>query len=80
MTNDDVEFDVLTEEEKLKLYYDDFTTRQREFRQATHKKISHVCNDVNRSMNHMKRSEHLKMILDYPRDLNLYDKIILSTD
>ena len=31
-------------------------------------------------MNHMKKSDHLKMILDYPRDLDLYDKIILSTD
>jgi hypothetical protein len=80
MTDDDVDFDILTDEEKLKLYNDDFVGRQKEFRQATHKKISHVCNDPNRSMNHMKRSEHLKMILDYPRDLNLYDKIILSTD
>jgi hypothetical protein len=80
MADDDIDFDVLTDEEILKLYKDDFKRRQDEFKQATHKKISHVCNDPNRSLNHMKRSEHLKMILDYPRDLNLYDKIILSTD
>jgi len=80
MADDEIDFDVLTDEEKMKLYNDDFVGRQKEFRQASHKKISHVCNDPNRSMNHMKRSEHLKMILDYPRDFNLYDKIILSTD
>ena len=28
----------------------------------------------------MKRAEHLRMILDYPRDLSIHDKIILSTD
>lgn len=80
MTDDDVDYDILNEDEKMKLYNDDFIRRQKEFRQATQKKISHVCNDPNRSMNHMKKSDHLKMILDYPRDLDLYDKIILSTD
>ena len=28
----------------------------------------------------MKRAEHLRMILDYPRPLNCLDKLILSTD
>ena len=28
----------------------------------------------------MKRASHLRMILDYPRDLSVYDKLILSTD
>ena len=28
----------------------------------------------------MKRAEHLRMILDYPRPLSIHDKIILSTD
>ena len=28
----------------------------------------------------MKRAEHLRMILDYPRPLGIHDKIILSTD
>lgn len=28
----------------------------------------------------MKKADHLRMILDYPRDLNIHDKIILSTD
>jgi hypothetical protein len=28
----------------------------------------------------MKRAEHLRMILEYPRALSIHDKIILSTD
>mmetsp|Transcript_38034 Transcript_38034/g.58060 ORF Transcript_38034/g.58060 Transcript_38034/m.58060 type:complete len:206 (-) Transcript_38034:3186-3803(-) len=28
----------------------------------------------------MKRADHLRMIMDYPRDLNIHDKLILSTD
>jgi hypothetical protein len=28
----------------------------------------------------MKRAEHLRMILEYPRPLSIHDKIILSTD
>ena len=45
MTDDEVDFDILNEDEKMKLYNDDFVKRQKEFRNATFKKISHVCND-----------------------------------
>tara|TARA_B110000285_G_scaffold235512_1_gene317716 strand:- start:4026 stop:4730 length:705 start_codon:yes stop_codon:yes gene_type:complete len=75
-----VDFDILTEDEKMKLYTDDFARRQTEFTTVAQKKISHVCNDSSRSMNYMKSSEHLKMILNYPKDFNLHDKVILSTD
>ena len=60
-----VDFDILTEDEKMKLYTDDFARRQTEFTTVAQKKISHVCNDSSRSMNYMKSSEHLKMILNY---------------
>ena len=63
-----VDFDILSEDEKMKLYTDDFARRQREFTSVAQKKISHVCNDSSRSMNYMKSSEHLKMILNYPKD------------
>lgn len=61
-------------------YQDDFDQRQRDYWKAEYKKISHVCHDDYRSKNHMKRAEHLRMILDYPRPLNCLDKLILSTD
>ena len=75
-----INFDILTEDEKLKLYTDDFAKRQKEFTAVTQKKISHVCNDPARSMNYMKSSDHLKMILNYPKEFGIHDKIILSTD
>jgi hypothetical protein len=61
-------------------YMDDFNQRQKDFRDVKYKKISHISNESHRSKNHMKRASHLKMILDYPRDLTQYDKLILSTD
>jgi hypothetical protein len=61
-------------------YLDDYEQRQRDYRGAIYKKISHICNDDYRSRNYMKRAEHLRMILDYPRPLDIHDKIILSTD
>ena len=64
----------------MKLYTDDFAKRQKEFTSITQKKISHVCNDINRSMNYMKSSDHLKMIMDYKGDFGVHDKIILATD
>ena len=74
------DFDTLAEDEKMKLYTDDFSSRQKEFSTVAQKKISHVCNDPNRSMNFMKSSEHLKMILSRQEDFGLHDKVILSTD
>ena len=61
-------------------YQDDYDQRQRDYRSAFYKKISHICHDAYRSKNYMKRAEHLRMILDYPRPLSIHDKIILSTD
>jgi len=75
-----IDFDSLTEDEKLKLYTDDLEKRQKEFTTTSQKKISHVCNDPNRSMNYMKNSDHLKMILNYDKDFGVHDKIILATD
>ena len=75
-----INFDTLLEDEKLKLYTDDFARRQKEFATLSQKKISHVCNDPSRSQNYMKSSDHLKMILDYKKEFGIHDKIILATD
>jgi hypothetical protein len=40
-------------------YQDDYDQRQRDYRSAVYKKISHICNDDYRSKNYMKRAEHL---------------------
>ena len=61
-------------------YQDDLNQRQKDYFEERYKKISHVCSDNYRSKNHMKRSEHLRMILDYPVPLDINHKLILSTD
>lgn len=61
-------------------YIDDYDQRRKDYRRAIYKKISHVCNEDYRSKNHIKRAEHLRNILDYERDLNINDKVLLSTD
>jgi len=61
-------------------YIDDYDQRRKDYRKATYKKISHVCNEDYRSKNHMKRAEHLRKILQYERKLDINDKLLLSTD
>lgn len=48
-------------------YMDDFLQRRKDYEVCTYKKIAHVAHDSYRSKNHMKRSEHLREIIEYPK-------------
>lgn len=51
-------------------YEEDFQLRRRDFRSQAYKKIAHICNDEYRNASYIKKSEHLRSILQYERKLN----------
>jgi len=61
-------------------YMDDFLARKKDYETTKYKKIAHVCHEDYRSKNHMKRSEHLRMIIDYRAPFEMNHRLILSTD
>lgn len=62
------------------MYMDDFEQRQRDYVNCKYKKIAHVCHDFYRSKNYMKRSGHLREIIEYPQNFQMNHRLILSTD
>jgi hypothetical protein len=61
-------------------YIDDYNARILDYELCKYKKIAHVCHDHYRSKNHMKRSAHLRNIIEYPIEFQMNHRLILSTD
>lgn len=61
-------------------YIDDYEQRIQDYELCKYKKIAHVCHDSYRSKNHMKRSKHLRDIIEYPIEFRMNHRLILSTD
>lgn len=45
---------------------EDFKQRQKDYQVSSHKKVSHISHDYYRSKSYMKKSEHVRNIIEYP--------------
>jgi hypothetical protein len=61
-------------------YKHDLEDRMKDYEDATMKRIIHVSINGFLSKSAMKKASHIKRILDYSRDFDKDDKIIISTD